>query len=169
MNRFRKILHPTDLQDKSAGAFQLACELARQNDADLIVLHVAPKGVVRYFDKVSERDPTQTHEKLWLALRQKGDDEHDLNVSHRFEEGTPATVIFRVAREVEADLLVIGPSKSEKVPLCWMTSTTLDEIVHHAPCPVLISQPKTEAPATPTDELLAQAALMSFGTNVGIP
>lgn len=169
MSRFHKILHPTDFQDKSAEAFQLACELARQNEADLIVLHVAPKGVVQFFDKVAERDAAQTHEKLWSALREKSADEKDLNVSHRFEEGTPSAVILRVAREVEADLLVVGPSKSANVPLCWLTSTTLDEIVHHAPCPVLISQPKTKSADVPTDEQLADAASMSLQTNIGPP
>jgi nucleotide-binding universal stress UspA family protein len=144
MGLFHTILHATDFEDKSAGAFQLACELARQNEADLVVLHVAPKGVVKYLDKVSERDAAQSHEELWSALRKHPSEEDNLNVSHRLEEGTPTAVIQRVSREVDADLLVIGPSTSPNVPLLWLTSGTLDELVHQATCPVLVVRPKVK-------------------------
>lgn len=143
MNLFRTILHPTDFQDKSVEAFQLACELARQNEADLVVLHVAPKGVVKYLDKVSDRSSEQTHEHLWSALRKRQSAEDNLHVSHRLEEGTPATVIQQVSREVEADLVVIGPSSSSGLPWCWMTSSTLDELMHQASCSVLVVRPRT--------------------------
>jgi nucleotide-binding universal stress UspA family protein len=36
----RTILHPTDLSERSAPAFQLACTLAREQDARVLVLHV---------------------------------------------------------------------------------------------------------------------------------
>jgi nucleotide-binding universal stress UspA family protein len=44
----RTILHPTDFSDRSAYAFRLACALARDTGARLIVLHVAVPPVVAY-------------------------------------------------------------------------------------------------------------------------
>ena len=163
MNRFHTILHPTDFEEKSVQAFQLACDLARQNDADLVLLHVAPKGVVRYLDKVSERDTAQTHEHLWSALRKQQADEESLQVSHRLEEGAPTSAIQRVAREIEADLIVIGPSSSSSLPLCWLTSSTLDELVHKAPCSVLVARPPMkDSESLATEEQAAEAVLASM-------
>lgn len=172
MSRFRRILHPTDFQEKSMEAFRLACDLARQNQAELILLHVMPKGVVRFLDKVSEQSATQTHEKLWESLRQHAADENGLSVSHRLEQGDPAKVILHTAREVAADLLVIGPSSAPHVPLFWFTTTTLDELVHEAPCAVLVARPKSDVKPSPTrdqvtDEQLAEAALLSTETELG--
>lgn len=42
------ILHPTDFSKQSEFAFQLACSLARDYDADLLVLHVVTPPVVMY-------------------------------------------------------------------------------------------------------------------------
>ena len=40
--KIRTILHPTDYSDHAECAFRLACSLARDHDARLVILHVAP-------------------------------------------------------------------------------------------------------------------------------
>src|SRR5689334_10092186 len=45
MLAFKTILHPTDFSEQSSVAFQLACALARDHGARLIVLHVAEEPV----------------------------------------------------------------------------------------------------------------------------
>lgn len=173
MSRFQRILHPTDFQEKSAEAFRVACELAHQNQAELVVLHVLPKGTVRSLDKISQFDAIHTHEKLWEALQQHHAEEEGLTVSHRLEEGDPAKVILQAARDTDADLLIIGPSSAPHGPLFWFKTTTLDELVHKAPCPVLVAQPKLKAEPIPppkkqvTDEQVAEATLLSMETELG--
>ena len=44
----RKILHPTDFSAYSETAFRLACAVARDYDASLVVLHVASPSAVAY-------------------------------------------------------------------------------------------------------------------------
>src|SRR5262245_16955625 len=40
MTRFKRILHPSDFSRASAGAFAKAVQLAKDNRAELVVLHV---------------------------------------------------------------------------------------------------------------------------------
>ena len=173
MPHYQRILHPTDFQEKSVEAFRLACDLARENQAELVVLHVTPTGVVRYLENATERGAAPTDEKLWVALRQHHVEAEGLNISRRLEEGDPAKVILRTARDSDADLLVIGPSSAPHVPLFWFTTTTLDELVHQAPCPVLVARPKSQAEVPVptkdrvTDEQLAEATLLSMETELG--
>lgn len=160
MISIQRILHPTDLQDKSVEAFQWACQLARQNEAELIVLHVAPKGVVRYLNKVSEYDISQTHEKLWNVLRDKQAEEQGLNIAHRVEEGNPTNIILQAAKDESVDLIVLGPSNSEHVPWFRFNRGTLDEIVHKSPCSVLVAKPKTTPEPLPTEMEVSEAQMM---------
>src|SRR5262245_29839030 len=54
----RAILHPTDFSDRSQYAFELACRLARDSEARLIVLHVV------------QPPPFITHGEMEKALQQ---------------------------------------------------------------------------------------------------
>jgi nucleotide-binding universal stress UspA family protein len=42
MLAIRRILHPTDFSDLSPPAFEMACSLARDFGAELVVCHVSP-------------------------------------------------------------------------------------------------------------------------------
>jgi nucleotide-binding universal stress UspA family protein len=48
MTHFQTILNPTDFSDSSKSAYRVACALARDYGARLIVLHVAQPPVVIY-------------------------------------------------------------------------------------------------------------------------
>lgn len=144
MYSIQRILHPTDLKEKSAPAFAMACDLARTFNADLSVIHVAPKGTITYLSRRSERDDDQLQEKLWQALAAGRPEEQGLKVSHQVTEGDAAAVIIETARETCADLLVVGPSSSTTLPWLWLNASTLDDLVHRAPCPVLISTPRED-------------------------
>lgn len=169
MSLFHTILHPTDFQDKSVEAFTFACQIAREHHADLVVLHVAPKGAMKYLDKFTDSDLEESHERLWSALRKQQHEEDDLQVTHRIEAGAPAKVILKVAEEVKADLLVIGPSDSRSVPLCWWTATTFDELVHQATCPLLVVRQKNETPASNNEQIPEAVAVPSDVALPSIP
>src|SRR5262249_40533656 len=44
------ILHPTDFSERSGHAYRLACALARDYGANLVILHVAPPPAVAFGD-----------------------------------------------------------------------------------------------------------------------
>ena len=61
----------------------------------------------------------------------------------RTESGAPATRIIEVAAEIDADLIVIGTGARS-----WLsrviTPSVSDEVVHNAPCPVLVVRPAAD-------------------------
>lgn len=103
----RTILHPTDLSAESAGAFQLACALARGSSARLVLLLVYPPP----FNGAEAVDRARSggiEEALRAQLTELKPDDPAVRVEYRAEEGRPADVIVRVARQIGADLIVMG-------------------------------------------------------------
>ena len=68
MLALRTILHPTDFSDRSQYAFWLACALARDYGARLIVLHVADVPIVAYGEGVIPLNPEEVREALCTAI-----------------------------------------------------------------------------------------------------
>src|SRR5689334_13179487 len=94
----RTILHPTDFSGHAEHAFQLACCLARDQGARVIVLHVG------------EQPPTSPEQRKALEeqLRQVQAPDAKVRVEYRLEQGTPDGEILRVAQEANCDLVVMG-------------------------------------------------------------
>jgi nucleotide-binding universal stress UspA family protein len=128
MPLIQKILHPTDFSESSGYAFQLACSLARDRGARLIVLHVMPVPLVQekrlYREEMAE-------ELNRLAAR-----DGQIRVEHRLEEGDPATQILRVAQETGCDLIVLGSHGRTGLDRLLMGSVA-EQVVRRASCPVL--------------------------------
>src|SRR5436853_254987 len=102
------ILHPTDFSDRSAYAFKVACALGRDYGARLVLLHVVPLPSAVYGEVVVmppvDDDPQQLEEQFHRL--QTADP--TIHVEHRLIEGDPVTEILEVAREMHADLIVMG-------------------------------------------------------------
>jgi len=64
----KTILHPTDFSETSAHAFPLACALARDHGARLVVLHVAPLPVFLFGEGVIPPDPQQSDQALFNSF-----------------------------------------------------------------------------------------------------
>jgi len=99
----RTILHPTDFSERSQCAFALACALARDYGARLVVLHVAaaPTPVAGGAGGVPPLLPPNPEE-LRAAAQEQLD---QLQVPHanvraerRLEQGDAVTEILRVAQ-----------------------------------------------------------------------
>jgi nucleotide-binding universal stress UspA family protein len=70
MQAIRTVLHATDFSKNSDFAFQLACSLARDYRALLVVVHVAEPVVPLYGDGVAIPPPVVSKESLLDKLRQ---------------------------------------------------------------------------------------------------
>jgi nucleotide-binding universal stress UspA family protein len=88
----RTILHPTDFSERSANAFQLACSLARDSGARLIVLHVLERPVIAYTGVAMAPPPPPPSEDeqtaLLKQLHQVRPPDAAVAVEHRLEQGT---------------------------------------------------------------------------------
>jgi nucleotide-binding universal stress UspA family protein len=143
MLSIQTILHPTDFSERSGYAFQLACSLARDRGARLIVLHVMPVPLVE--EKRGYR------EEMAGELNRIGVPDPKVQVERRLEEGDPATQILRIAQETGCDLLVLGTHGRTGLSRLVMGSVA-EQVVRGAHCPVLTVKapfPVTERAASP--------------------
>src|SRR5690242_18217969 len=101
----RCILHPTDFSERSQYAYRLACSLARDYGARLLIVHVCPPEVAVYGDMIlAPPAGTNLQEVKDKLLGLQGPDSPVL-VERRLEEGVPAEEILRVAQECQCDLI----------------------------------------------------------------
>jgi nucleotide-binding universal stress UspA family protein len=103
----RTILFPTDLSETADNAFSVACALARDYGANLIVLHVYPPPL-NHGEVVARRQSNGFHQQMWNALHRYHPAGPHTSMEHRLEEGDAAAEILRLAREGHCDLIVMS-------------------------------------------------------------
>jgi len=148
------ILHPTDFSERSESAFHLACALARDYGARLILLHVAMRPVLVYGEGVVPPDPEEDREVREAKLHRLAPGP-PIHTEYRFEEGDPASVILQVAQEAGVDLIVMGTHGRRGLARLLMGSVA-GQVVRQAPCPVLTVRVPFPQPVPVEAELLAE-------------
>ncbi len=174
----RTILHPTDFSAPSEGAFCVACSLAREHGARLIVVLAAPMATVyggmflgiptgpgpyqhaleerlcqiRPPDTEAEVEPGSGGAGLAQVERPHGKvtSAPDIMVEHRLREGDAAMEILRVADDVGADLIVMATHGRTGMARVLMGSVA-EAILRGSRCPVLVVKgpiPNTTAVVT---------------------
>jgi nucleotide-binding universal stress UspA family protein len=131
----KTILHPTDFSEPSEAAFRLACALARDHNSRLVVLHVVspPES---HGEEVARRQGQGYHHDLWRLLEGLRPADASVAVERRLEDGQPAETIISVARQEEADLIVLGTQGRRGLGRLLLGSVA-EQVVRQAPCPVL--------------------------------
>jgi nucleotide-binding universal stress UspA family protein len=131
------ILHPTDFSEPSDNAFHLACALARDYNAKLILLHVAVLTSGVYGEAlIPPPSPIAEEEELARRLQQLRPPNPSISVEHLLEEGAPAAEILRVAEDHHVDLIVMGTHGRTGLRRLLMGSVA-EQVVRKARCPVL--------------------------------
>jgi nucleotide-binding universal stress UspA family protein len=132
----KTILHATDFSENSAFAFRLACALARDYGARLVILHVAAPPLGLYSQGIYLPAPEGTMESLHDQLLELQPHDSAVVTEHRLEEGEPVPVILMVAKEIAADVIVLGTHGRTGLGRFLMGSVA-EQVVRKAPCPVL--------------------------------
>ena len=129
------ILFPTDYSSDSNSTLRHAVSLARQSAASLLVVHVKPPAAVAPAEPREDTDDALQEELLKLLTSVTGD---QAAVSHDFvlAVGDPATEIVRIARERQADLIVMATAGRTGLRRLLMGSVAA-AVMQQAPCPVL--------------------------------
>jgi nucleotide-binding universal stress UspA family protein len=127
------ILHPTDFTEHSAASFYLACDLAREYQARLVMIHVSTEPLHFLFETGL---PTAVNCKDALRENLESIGVSDVHVTRRVEEGEPAEEILRAAKLCDADLIVMGTHGRRGLTRMIMGSVA-ERIIREAPCPVL--------------------------------
>jgi nucleotide-binding universal stress UspA family protein len=155
------ILYPTDFSDRAACAFGLACALARDYGARLVLLHVSPLPMLAYGEGVVMPRPPDSHDRLKAELERLEVPDAAIRVERRVEEGDPVPEILRVAEEVGADLIVLGTHGRTGLGRLLMGSVA-EQVVRRGPCPVLTVR-------TPFHEHLSTGEVLAAPVGVGGP
>lgn len=146
---FKRILCPVDFSDSSAQAVEYALSLAQANDAHLTLLHVvtydpATEAPELYDTVVANRVPSldaywehmeaSSREQLEAAIPPSA--REFCTIDTMLAKGKPYREILRIARDEQADLIVMGVQGRGAVDLMFFGSTT-QHVVRQAACPVL--------------------------------
>jgi len=152
------ILHPTDFSQQSQYAFQLACALARDHNARLLLLHVVTRPVLVYGEGFIPEDPEERFQEARVRLG-KLDPGSGLFAERRVAEGNPVEEILHVAEEPHSGLIVMGTHGRTGLARLLMGSVA-EQVVRKAVCPVLTV--KSPFPvAAPAKSQPAEAAMSS--------
>lgn len=142
---FAKILVAVDGSPESETALNMAAQMARDAQAQLILLHafehLPSVGAPGYRRTMSER----------LAKGQKIMDAAaamvaDVNPELELLEGPADDAILRVAAIRQVDLIIMGARGIGGVRA--LLGSVSNKVVHQAPCPVLIAHEKKGAAQT---------------------
>lgn len=131
------ILHPTDFSDSASAAFRVACTLAKQWNARLIVMHVYPPVTALYTGEgIVPPAVGPSRETLWERLQQVRPQDTHVPVEHLLVEGVEVPEIVRVARNRNADLIVMGTHGRTGLGRILLGSIA-EHVLRQSPCPVL--------------------------------
>ena len=135
MLKFKSILHPTDFSDSARAAFDLACSLARDHGAELVVLHTRPVQTVATEGGVVV-NVDQPLSPLLEELREAHPAPEGVEVVHKVLEGDDAGRILGEAESGQVDLIVMGTHGRTGLSRVLLGSVA-EEVSRSATCPVL--------------------------------
>jgi len=152
MLAIRTILHATDFSPSSRAAFAVACSLARDYAAHLLVFHAypAPLADLGGYQLVPPVPEESTRHEAEERLYRMDSPFAEVSIEHLLSEGDAAAEILRLAEEIPCDLIVMGTHGRSGVGRLLMGSVA-EAVLRKAPCPVLtVRNPVPEAIAPPS-------------------
>ncbi len=146
----KTILVPTDFSEHAQRAFEQAYDLAAQLEAKLHLLHVQTGGALRVAVQEGLLDGASTDEELQQAVEQlterrfsealSGVDRNQVAIETATRRGDPDAVIIGYAKEIGADLIVVGRRGTgllEGVRSAVIGSVA-ENVIRKSPCPVMV-------------------------------
>jgi nucleotide-binding universal stress UspA family protein len=143
MARIRRIVHPTDFSPASGPAFRKAVELAKDNKATLLIVHVLP-SLPMIGDAYI---PPTTIDEMFRGQRAQAEKEMARLVKRAraaggraaatvIDNGTVADMIMRFAKRQRADLIVMG-THGRGILARALLGSVASRVLTLAPCPVM--------------------------------
>lgn len=151
-----KILHPTDFSESSGPAFELACTLARDFNAELMICHVYPPSYIPAVEGMVVEIPAEEIEQVKAQLETIRPRDKRIRCTHQLLRGDPATEILGLARTAHPDLIVMGTHGRGKLSRLLLGSVA-EAILRNALCPVVTVKAGTTTVVQSIDA--AQAAV----------
>lgn len=156
----KTILHPTDFSEYSAHAFHLACALARDYEAKLVVLHVMPPVVLAPLEIPLPAEYDDSKTKARERLFQVAPLDPKVRMEHLLAQGDTVKEILHAAKENQCDLIFMGTHGRTGLGRVVLGSVA-EQVMRKAPCPVLsvkLPMPQETAPGKPARQKKASTA-----------
>jgi nucleotide-binding universal stress UspA family protein len=145
----KKILVPTDFSKPALIAIDVAADIARKANAELILLHIVEEATAGSFNiegEVSSRSEDWEDKIFTMRLIEKGKKQlakavEDLKASgvkvrSELKIGAPFHGMRSIITEKKVDLVVMGTAGQTKLEESIIGSNT-EKVVRHSDCPVL--------------------------------
>lgn len=143
MSSLGRIIHPTDFSPASTPAFTRAVEAAKENRAELVVVHVLSTVIPIVGDGYIS---PQAYDDMQKAARAQGKKQLDALVEKAKKggaqavgvllEGTAWDQITRIAKSKHADMIIMGTHGRTGLAKLFLGSVA-ERVVGTAPCPVM--------------------------------
>ena len=145
--KLRKILCPLDFSTPSLEALDYAADMARQNDGQLILLHVVENPWVDLYGPTWQGFFTELeHAREWAKTRLvDAAQTHaaDLACETIATRGNPYEEIINLAKARQVDLIVMSTRGRTGLQRLSLGSVT-EKVLQTSPCPVLAIRQATE-------------------------
>lgn len=140
----KKILVPTDFSDFSDKALEMACDLAREHNSSVRLLHVVEvvqqcvadycldSAVVNEVQTKIFESATDMLQKQLARVVPSG----DVTIATELRQGTPHREILKAQEADEIDLVVIA--SHGKTGILGHLGSVTDKVTRAAKCPVLV-------------------------------
>ncbi|WP_057936660.1 universal stress protein [Algoriphagus resistens] len=141
-----KIILAIDFSDNSINALDFAIALAGKREGEIILVHV----IESVFDFASQAAVTLEHmhrdaETMMQNTLEKYQDSK-LKFTTLIKEGTASISIVRIAKEVNATLIVMGTQGASGIKITLIGSTTIN-LIRESSIPVLVVPAESNASA----------------------
>jgi nucleotide-binding universal stress UspA family protein len=143
--KLERILAATDLSETSRSGLRYAMNMALERDAELVVLYVIGEDG-DWFDKDDALNPAaallpEYERQLAEFIRETcADSRSEMKLRPAVEAGIPYKEIVRTAAEEKVNMIVMSTHGRTGLDR-FMVGSVTEQVIAHAPCPVLAIPP----------------------------
>ncbi|MCM3666054.1 universal stress protein [Mesobacillus subterraneus] len=138
---YKSILVAVDGSKEAAWAFKKAIEIAKRNDAKLVMTHIIDLrtfATVEAYDRTISERANQFATELMENYKQQAREAGITNVSYEIDYGSPKVKIAKdVAKKYNADLIICGATGMNAMERFFIGSVS-EHITRYASCDVLV-------------------------------
>ncbi|MBS8265209.1 universal stress protein [Bacillus sp. ISL-41] len=138
---YKNILVAVDGSKQAAWAFKKAIEIAKRNDASLVMTHIIDLrtfATVEAYDRTISERATQFATELMESYKQQALEAGIKDVEYDIDYGSPKVKIAKdVAKKYNADLIICGATGMNAVERFFIGSVS-EHITRYASCDVLV-------------------------------
>ncbi len=143
----RKILVPTDFSPCSREGLRYSISLAERFQSDITILHVLDKKLIEESCRFGLDEEGEIKRKIWIKTKEnleeflKNENWKGIQIQKEIVCGTPFQEIVKKAKEIKADLIVLGGCGGTAELDRLFFGSTAEKVVRLLPCAVLCVPP----------------------------